>query len=289
MASRPSWDGFLRFNLISVPVKAYSAAAPGGGKIGFHLIHKKCHSPIRYQKVCPIHGEVNKDEIVSGYEFTKGKYVIIEPGELDKLRTENDKTITIDVFVRPDELDPLYFSGRTYYLLPDGRVAEEPYAVLQRVMEQENRYGIAQVVFAGRGQVVAVRPAGRLLAMSMLSYADQVKKPAAFEDDLPRRDVPAQELKLARTLIEASTTQDFDFERYKDAYTTQLVKLLEAKAKGKKIVAARSQEAPAVINLMDALRQSLHQAQRNGSGKGRAPKKAPRHKPARPSGRRRTG
>src|SRR2546421_6415295 len=102
MPGRPSWDGFIKFNLISVPVKAYSATVSGGGKIGFHLLHKKCNSRIRYKKVCPIHGEVEKDEIVSAYEYAKGKYVPVDPEELDKLRTENDKAIGIDAFIRPE-------------------------------------------------------------------------------------------------------------------------------------------------------------------------------------------
>jgi DNA end-binding protein Ku len=98
MPSRPSWEGFLKFNLIAVPVKAYGVTVSGGGKIGFHLLHKKCNSRIRYQKVCPIHGEVTKDEIVSTYEYAKGQYVTVEPEEIENLRTENDKTIGIDTF-----------------------------------------------------------------------------------------------------------------------------------------------------------------------------------------------
>jgi DNA end-binding protein Ku len=295
MPARPSWEGYLKFNLISVPVKAYSATLTGGGKIGFHLIHKKCNSRIRYQKVCPIHGEVHKDEIVSGYEFAKGQYVIVDPSELDKLRTENDKAISIDAFVHPGALDPVYFSGRTYYLVPEGRVAQKPYGVLQEVMARQERYGIAQVVFSGREQVAVVRPVAGLLAMTLLSYADQVKKPSAFAEDVTHPEVSAEERRLAETLIEASTTEDFDLARYKDEYTAKLTKLIEAKSKGKKIVAARHHDQPAVINLMDALRQSLNQAQKGPAGKrtthaGRTKKTLPRAgKTARTAGRRKTG
>src|SRR5438067_4551847 len=117
MAARPSWEGFLKVNLISVPVKAYSATVSGGGKIGFHLIHQECNSRIRYKKVCPIHGEVSNDEIVSGYEYSKGQYVIVDAEDLEKLHPENEKTITIDTFVHPAALDPVFFAGRTYYLV----------------------------------------------------------------------------------------------------------------------------------------------------------------------------
>jgi DNA end-binding protein Ku len=295
MPSRPSWDGFLRFNLIAIPVKAYSAAVSGGGKIAFHLIHRKCNSRIRYKKVCPIHGEVDKDEIATGYEVAKGQYVIVDPAEMDKLRTENDKAISIDAFIHPDDLDPIYLSGRTYYLVPDGRVAQKPYTVLQEVMAAEKRYGIAQVVLAGREQLAVVRPVGSLLAMSLLSYADQIKKPAAFEEDVAHVPMAAEERRLAQTLIEASTSEEFDLARYKDEYTAKLTKLIEAKAKGKKIVAAEKHEEPAIINLMDALRQSLHRAQKGrasttGSG-GKRPKKMVAHsaKTHRHAGKRKTG
>src|SRR5437899_838486 len=99
MAGRPNWEGYVRLNLISMPVRAFTAAVPGRGKIGFHLIHKTCNSRIHYQKVCPIHGEVRKDEIVSGYEYAKGEYILVDPAEMDKLRSENDKAINIAMFI----------------------------------------------------------------------------------------------------------------------------------------------------------------------------------------------
>ena len=155
MPARPSWDGFLKVNLLAVPVKAYSAIVSGGGKIHFHLVHKKCNNRIRYKKTCPVHGEVRNDEIVSGYEIAKGQYVIVEPEDLNKLRTENDNAISIDVFIHPRELDPVYYSGRTYYLVPDGRVAQKPYSVLQEVMAAQERFGIAP------GRLFGTRAAGR--------------------------------------------------------------------------------------------------------------------------------
>jgi DNA end-binding protein Ku len=257
MALRPSWEGFLRFNLISVPVKAYSASASGRGKIGFHLIHAKCKNRIRYKKVCPVHGEVSNDEIVSGYEYAKGKYVLIDPDDLKKLRAGADKAINIDVFIQPQALDPMHYTEQSYYLAPNGPAGQKPYAVLQKGMADEGRYAVATMVFAGREHVVVVRPVHRLLAVTVLSYEAQLKKPALFEDEIPDVQMSADELKLARTLVEASTAKNFDFGKYKDEYTSQVKKLIEAKAAGKKIVAGSSEEEPAVINLMDALRQSL--------------------------------
>lgn len=269
MPSRPSWEGYLKFNLIAVPVKAYGATVSGGGKIGFHMLHKKCNSRIRYQKVCPIHGEVTKDEIVSAYEYAKGQYVTVEPEEIENLRTENDKTIGIDTFIRPEDLDPVFFSGRNYYLVPDGRVAQKPYAVFQEVLSAKQRFGVAQVVFSGRTQLAVVLPMKDLLCLSLLNYSEQIKKPKSFEDDLTHPDVSAEERRLAETLVETATAEDFDIDRYKDEYQTNLMRLLDAKAKGKKIVAERRKdEEPAVINLMDALRQSLNRAQKKGTSHG---------------------
>jgi DNA end-binding protein Ku len=277
MAARPSWDGFIKFNLISVPVKAYSATVSGSGKIGFHLIHKDCNSRIRYKKVCPIHGEVSNDEIVSAYEYAKGQYIVVDAEERKKLRIENDKAIAIDVFIRPEVLDPLYFTERTYYLVPDGKVAHKPYAVLRDAMAEDNRYAVAQVVFSGQGHVAVVRPIEQVLAMTLLSYEDQIKKPTAFEDEV-QADASAEERKLATTLIEAATTKDFDLGRYRDEYTERLTKLLEARGKGKKIVTAAQDEEPAVINLMDALRKSLDQTQQEATAKKRGKKSSPRRR-----------
>lgn len=150
MPAYSAWEGYLRLNLLSIPVKAYSATVAGKGKIGFHLIHAKCHSRIRYKKVCPIHGEVSNDEIVSGYEVADGRYVLIDRKDLAKLRPDADKAITIDVFIRPDALDPIYFTGRTYYLTPDGEAGRHSYAVLRKVMADDGRYGVATMVLAGR-------------------------------------------------------------------------------------------------------------------------------------------
>src|ERR1022692_3197516 len=130
MAARSSWKGFLKLSLVSVPVKAYTATASEGGGVKLNQLHAGCNSRIKYQKSCPIHGEVSGDQIVSGYEYSKDQYVVIDTAELDKLRTEDSKAITIQEFIHSDALDAMYFSGTTYYLVPDGPVGQRPYAVL---------------------------------------------------------------------------------------------------------------------------------------------------------------
>ena len=289
MPSRPSWEGFIKLNLISIPVKGYNATSNGSGKVGFHLLHKKCKSRIRYKKVCPIHGEVDNDEIVSGYEFAKGQYAIVDKEERSELKSEDDKAIALAAFVPPEAIDPVYFSGRTYYLVPDGKVAQKPYAVILDAMREQGRYAVAQVVFSGRGQVAVVRPLGNLLAMTLLNYDSEVKKPSAFEGDIVTPAVSTEERKLAKTLVSAATAEKFDLAQYKDEYEGKLAKLVEGKAKHTKRAATGENEEPAVINLMDALRRSLHAAQKGQGGKGAKKTASRSHKAARSPRRRNVG
>ena len=277
---RSSWKGYLRLSLVSVPVQALNATLPGGGEIHLNQLHAECNNRIRYQKVCPIHGEVPADEIVSGYEYAKGKYVIIEPNELDKLRTEADRSINIDTFVAPDEIDPLYFDGRTYYLLPDGPVAQKPYAVLQRGMKQTGKYAIASAVFSGKEQLVLVRALDELLSLSMLKNEQEIRQPTTFSDEVAHVEVTKEELRLAHTLIDASTAAKFDLSKYTDLYTERMTKLIESKVAGEEIVAPPETEHRGVINLMDALRQSVAET-KSKTTKSASTKSAAR-KPARP-------
>lgn len=262
MALRGSWEGFLRLSLISVPVRAYNASVPGGGDIHFHQIHKDCGNRIRYQKVCPVHGEVFKEEIVSGYEYEKDRHVEIDPDEIAKLRADKDPSINIDVFIPPHAIDPVYFAGRTYYLAPSGPPGQKPYVLLQQVMKEKNRYALATMVISGKEEVVLLRPEGKLLTLTLLYYEHQVKNPKAFEDEVEETTLTPQEVKLASTLVEASTSDEVDFSKYKDQYTERINELLDAKLAGRKIEPTRGEREPAVINLMDALKKSLNKAQR---------------------------
>src|ERR1700704_5526400 len=131
MAFRTSWKGYLKLSLVSVPVKSYSAVSSQEGEIHFHQLHDKCHSRIKYIKTCPLHGPVPPQEIVSGYEYAKGQYVVMESGELDALKGEKDKSVNVEVIVPNGAIDSLYLTDRIQYLVPDGRVGEKPYAVIE--------------------------------------------------------------------------------------------------------------------------------------------------------------
>jgi DNA end-binding protein Ku len=271
MALRTSWKGFLRLSLVSVPVRAYSSATTGDGRVHLNQLHANCHRRIRYQKVCPVHGEVSANEIVSGYEYAKGQYVVINSEDLDKLRTESEKAIQLDRFVPLDAIDPLYYDGRSYYLLPDGPGGNKPYAVLSRAMQDAGKCAIANVLVTGRDQLAELRSLNGLLTMSILSYEAQLKKPETFHDELPDAKVSSDELRLARMLVEETSADQVDWSRYKDSYTEKLVEIIEAKVAGEEIVAPPKEEEAPIINLMDALRESVARAK--GDVERRPPRK----------------
>lgn len=269
MPPRSSWKGYLKLSLVSVPVKAFTANDTSE-EIRLNQLHADCNARVRYKKVCPEHGELKADEIVSGYEYTKDQYVVIDPSELSKLRLESDKAIAIDGFIQPSEVDPLYFAGRTYYLLPDGPVGARPYVLLHKGMQDSGVVALAKVVMSGRTQLVLVRPVGRLLAMSVLTYAKRVRDVQPFQDELEPIEVGPEEERLAQTLIDASRLADFDLEGYTDKYADELTRLIQMKIDGQEVVAAPDQEEPKILNLMDALKKSVAQAQ-SASGKRMAP------------------
>jgi DNA end-binding protein Ku len=265
MAAHASWKGFLKLSLVSVPVKAYTATA-SGNDITLHQLHAKTHTRIQYKKVAPEVGEVSSDEIVKGYEYDKGQYVIIDEDEIDKLRTESDKSIRIDGFIEPTVLSTVYLGGRTYYLTPDGPVGQKPYNLLMKGMESNGLCAIAEVVIAQKEQVVLVRPIEGVLAMTVLNRKEEVKAASAFKDEIAETEATEAEKSLAETLIKASIIKDFDFSRYHDVYKEKLTKLIQMKIEGKEVVQVRDPEEPKIINLMEALKRSVEEAQAAGKG-----------------------
>jgi len=275
---RSSWKGFLKLSLVSVPVKAFTANETSE-EIHLNQLHAECNNRVRYKKVCPEHGELRNEEIVSGYEYAKDQYVVIDPDELQKLRLESDKAVGIEGFVKPEEIDPLYFSGRTLYLLPDGPAGSRPYALLHKGMLDAGVVALAKVVMSGRVQLVLVRPVGRLLTMSVLTYSKRVRGSDSFEEELQPLDLSPEEDKLTQILISASRIDDFELDRYTDKYADELNRLIKMKIDGQEVVALPDQEEPKILNLMDALKKSVAEVQ-SASGKkmarssGAAAKKA---------------
>lgn len=273
MPPRSSWKGHLKLSLVSVPVQAFTANDTSGD-VRLNQLHVECNNRVKYQKVCPEHGELKSDEIVSGYEYAKGQYVVIDPAELSKLRPESDRSIRLDGFVEPDKIDPVHLSGRTYYLTPDGTAGQKPYALLHRGMLDSDVVAIGHIILSGREQLVMVRPVGKLLTMSILQVASKVKQATPFADEIEDAEMSKEELSLTDTLIQASRIEEFDYAVYKDQYVEQVTELIRKKVEGEEIVQVPDREEPAILNLMDALKKSVAEAQ---AGRKMAPsEKKPR-------------
>jgi DNA end-binding protein Ku len=261
MPGHVAWKGHLRLSLVSVPIRAYTAARSGGNPISLNQLHRECHNRIRYKKTCPEHGEVPSDEIVMGYEFAKDEYVVIDPDELDKLRTEKDRSINVAAFAPVASIDPTYFAGKAYYLVPDGNVGDKPYALLRQALTDMKLCGIAQVVITSREHLVMVRAVDKLLVMNLLEYAAELKSPADFDDDVPGTTVNKEELKLTRTLVKAMEQPEPKLEQYHDVYYEKLQELIEAKMEGREVVTPPAAAPPRVVNFIDALKASMKQVQ----------------------------
>lgn len=255
----------IRLSLVTVPVRGYNASLPGDGEIHFNQLHRSCKNRIRYKKTCPVHGEVSNDEIVSGFEYAKGQYAVVDRKDLDELRPAQEKEITLDTFVPMNAIPPLYLDGRNYYVIPDGRAAEKAYRVLFRAMEASRVAGVAEGVVAGKEELMLLWPGDNVLVLSMLHHQAELRQPSDLEGSLGVGEVKKEELRLAQSLISASASDEFDAGKYQDSHLTDLKKLIAAKVKGKKIAIPEvSDKAPAVINILDALRKSLE-----GGGKKR--------------------
>lgn len=266
MAARSAWKGYLKVSLVTFAVKAYSATS-STSPIQLNQLHKSCNNRIKYQKVCPEHGEVPNDEIVSGYEYEKGQYAVIDVEQLELLRTESDRSINVDCFIGADELDAMYETEGRYYLVPNDSVGQKPYALIRDAMAETGLHAIAQAVISKKEQLVRIRPVGKLLTMTVLYHAAEVKQPSSFEDEVESAESDTQEKKLARQLLEGLHNEEFDLAKYPDRYTEKLTELIEAKVAGRELVTAPKSGAPAVINLMEALKASVQQV--------RVPGKAP--------------
>ena len=262
MAPRASWKGFLNLSLVSIPVRAYTAS-DSGGTIRLNQLHRECNSRIRQRTVCPkCDEEVSRTDIVKGYEYAKDQYVVIDLEELEKLRSEDEgKSIRISKFIPPAALDSIYYSDTNYYLIPDGAPGQKPYALLRNALDQEQLFGIGQIVLYNKEQLVLVRPVDNLICMTVLKYATQVKAPDTFAEEVTDCTITTEEYELAKTLIGQITTEEFDLSEFHDQYTERLNELIEAKVEGKEIVSApATEESPAIVNLMDALKASISKA-----------------------------
>jgi len=256
MAPRSIWRGTISFGLVSVPVRMFTATE--SKELRFHFLHKDDLTPIGYDKVRKDTGEhVDPEDIVRGFEVSKGQYVPLEDEDLDRLDVELTKAIDICDFVDLDEIDPVYFR-KAYYLLPEDG-AEKPYLLLVRALEETGKVGIAKVVIRNKQHLAALRPVDGALVLETMYYADEVRKPDKVK---AKGDLRAAEVEMAKSLVE-NLSEPFDPEKYDDTYRKELLGLMRAKAKGKKLPEPQEDEGGEVIDLMQALRESVEKTKRS--------------------------
>jgi len=270
MAPRSIWRGAISFGLVSVPVRMFTATE--SKELRFHFLHKEDLAPIGYDKVRKDTGEhVDPEEIVRGFEIEKGRYVPLEEEDLDRLDIELTRAVDICDFVDLEEIDPIYFR-KAYYLQPE-EGAEKPYLLLVRALDETGKVGIAKVVIRNKQHLAALRTVDGLLVLETMYYADEVRKPGKVKI---KNHLRKQEVDMAKTLVE-NLSEPFDPEKYDDTYRKELLQLLRAKAKGKKLPEPSEEEPGEVVDLMAALRGSIDKTKRASSARAR---KRPRAKKA---------
>ena len=285
MAARAYWQGQIRLALVSIPVEVYSATK-SGATIQFHQIHEPSGKRINYEKVVQGVGPVDRDEIVKGYEVSKGNYVLLDDDEIEAAKVESRRTLDLVQFVDAGEIDVFYFD-KPYYVLPADDLAEEAYVVLREALKQAKKVALGQLSVRGREYLVSLKPCGKGLVLETLRYEDEVRKAQGYFKDLPTAKPSKDMLDLAKTLIDQKTAP-FDAGEFHDRYVEALEELIEKKrkAKGKKILEdVEEPETPRgsnVIDLMAALKKSVGGKEEKPAARKAPAKKAPskKHAPA---------
>lgn len=282
MAARAYWQGQIRLALVSIPVEVY-AATKSGATIAFHQIHEPTGKRINYEKVVQGVGPVDRDEIVKGYEVSKGNYVLLEDEEIEAAKVESRKTLDLVQFVDAGEIDVFYFE-KPYYVVPADDLAEEAFIVLRDALKAANKVGIGQISVRGRETLVSLKPCGKGLVLETMRYEDEVRKAQSYFKDIPATKPDKGLLDLATTLIEQRSAP-FDAGEFHDRYVDALKKLIEKKrkSKGKKILEDVEEPEPRsgsnVIDLMAALKKSVKD-EKKPAAKSAPRKKASSSRPA---------
>ena len=280
MAPRASWKGYIKLSLVSCPVRLYPAVS-AGEKISFNQLHKDTHNRINMKPVDPELGLVERSDLVRGYEYEDKQYIIIEDEDLEAVKIESNHTLNIEAFVDASEIDVIY-QDSPYYLAPDGKMAEETFAVLRDAMAAENKVAIARLVMASRERVVTIGAREKGMFVTTLRDPREVRSTAAYFDEIPDVKTDPEMLQLAEKLIEQKVTH-FDPKLYEDRYESALMEMIKEKLKGHKPIIAAAPERGNVINLMDALKASLGQAKPAAPSKSKAAEPAAEKKAAKPS------
>ena len=254
MAVRSTWKGFLRVSLVNIPVKVFPATE-SAASISFNQLHAECQTRIQQKRWCPhCEREVPNSELVKGYEFEKGRYVVVNDEDLQKVRVESTRVINLQQFTDDTAIDPIYVD-RAYYLAPDGQMAADAFAVMREGMA--GKAGVGKVALYGREYLVAIKPQKKGLVMYTLHHDAEIRSIDEIEElsSVPTKVKP-EEMKLAKQVI-ATFDAELDLKEYKDEYREGLRKIIDAKIAGEEVVAPEVSEPPRVVDLMEALRRSL--------------------------------
>lgn len=279
MATRPTWQGYLRLSLVSCPVALYTAASRSG-EVHFNMLHKETMNRIKMVPTDPETGPVDRSDIVKGYEIEKGRYVVVTNDEIQNVRLETTRTLDIERFVDRDEIDRLYFND-PYFLVPDGDMAVEAFTVIREAMEKADRVALGRLVMHQRERLMALEPRERGILAYTLRSKREVRDAEEIFDRIPDARANAQMVDIASRIIEQQEGP-FDPSQFNDRYEDALRALIKEKEKGHTVKAPEQPREAEVIDLMEALKRSLGQGGDGGGGERRraparakaAPKKA---------------
>jgi len=254
MAARPTWKGYLKVSLVNIPIRVFPAT-DSAASISFNQLHAECQTRIQQKKWCPTcQREVPNTELVKGYEFEKGRFVVMTEEDIAKVRPQSTRVIDLVQFATVESLDPIYFE-RPYYLAPDSQVAADAFAVIREGMQ--GKVGIGKLALYGREYLVAVQPRDKGLVMYTLRQADEIREMSEVgELDLLPKSMKPEEIKLAKQVI-STFESNLDLKDYRDEYQTELRRVIDAKIAGEEVVAPAEEMPAKVVSLMEALRKSL--------------------------------
>ncbi len=275
MAPRPTWQGHLKLSLVTCPVSLYTAT-DSGGDVHFNLINPKTNNRIRMVTTDPDTGPVNRADLVKGYEVSKGEYILLTDEEIKSVRLESTRTIDIERFVPTEDIDRLYWDN-PYYLAPDGKMAQEAFAVIREALKKAGKIALGRIVIATRERILALEPRGKGIVAWSLRADAEVRKPDQVFEDISAAKPDADMIAIAEKII-AQRAGPFDPSQFVDRYEAALKALIAEKTKGHKPVAADEPEDTNVVDLMAALRASLDgkTAARRPPAKSAAKKPAPK-------------
>ena len=254
MPPRATWKGHMKLSLVSFAVRVYNATT-STSKIGLNQLHKDCNQRLKQKLVCPEHGDVERSDIIKGYEFEKGRYVPVTAEDLERIQLETTKTIEITQFIDREELRTIYLNA-PYYIAPDGPVAEEAFRVVREAMARAGRVGIGQFVVGGREYVVALEVDGRGFRMTTLRSDSEVRSSEPYFEEIADGGVNESYLALAEKLVEEKTAE-LDTSKFRDRYQDALLEVIKSKVDGKTPAIIEETDAPPSLSFMDALEASL--------------------------------